>query len=205
MNIVDIAFSRGNSRKISVVYSSNKGNYSEEKVFELPFLLVKPTISKNDLEKTIYEYRGESKKPDSVVMVTKIFEGIETSMFKVYTSVPSEIPALRKKLLSQGLEVFESDIPYRFRVGLDNKLNYYDKTMPRILAFDIETKREIPLEKHHETYFPPRIAFVHHECHFAIHHKGLRSDLIKYSESDGKKFYDQQKQLSKENTWGVSV
>ena len=57
-------------------------------------------------------------------------------------------------------------------------------------SFDIETKRQIPLEKHHVTYFPQRIAFVHQECHFAIHHKGLRSDLIKYSEGDGRKFYD---------------
>jgi hypothetical protein len=72
-------------------------------------------------------------------------------------------------------------------------------------SFDIETKRQIPLEKHHETYFPQRIAFVHQECHFAIHHKGLRPDLIKYPEGDGKKFYDQQKQSSKENTWSVSV
>ena len=72
-------------------------------------------------------------------------------------------------------------------------------------SFDIGTKRQIPLVKHHVTYFPQKIAFVHQECHFAIHHKGLRSDLIKYSEGDGKKFYDQEKQISKENTWGVSV
>ena len=72
-------------------------------------------------------------------------------------------------------------------------------------SFDIETKRQIPLEKHHVTYFPQRIAFVHQECHFAIHHKGLRSDLIKYSEGDGRKFYDQEKKLSKEKRWSVSV
>lgn len=72
-------------------------------------------------------------------------------------------------------------------------------------SFDIGTKRQIPLVKHHVTYFPQKIAFVHQECHFAIHHKGLRSDLIKYSEGDGKKFYDQEKKLSIENRWSVSV
>ena len=72
-------------------------------------------------------------------------------------------------------------------------------------SFDIETKREIPLEKHHVTYFSQKIAFVHHECHFAIHHKGLRTDLIKYSEGDSRKFYDLEKKLSQENRWSVSV
>ena len=72
-------------------------------------------------------------------------------------------------------------------------------------SFDIGTKRQIPLVKHHVTYFSQRIAFVHQECHFAIHHKGLRPDLIKYSEGDGKKFYDQQKQSSNQNTWSVSA
>lgn len=72
-------------------------------------------------------------------------------------------------------------------------------------SFDIGTKRQIPLVKHHVTYFPQKIAFVHQECHFAIHHKGLRSDLIKYSEGDGRKFYDQEKKLSVENRWSVSV
>ena len=72
-------------------------------------------------------------------------------------------------------------------------------------SFDIGTKRQIPLVKHHVTYFPQKIAFVHQECHFAIRHKGLRSDLIKYSEGDGKKFYDQEKKSSCQNTWGVSA
>ena len=72
-------------------------------------------------------------------------------------------------------------------------------------SFDIETKREIPLEKHHIQYFPQRIAFVHVRCHFAIHHKGLRSDLIKYDEGDSRKFYDLEKKLSKENKWSSAA
>ena len=127
MNVVDIAYSRGNSRKISVIYSSDKGNYVEEKEFELPFLLVKSDISKSDLEQIHYEYRGELKNPESVKEVVKVLRGETVDMFKVYTSIPLEIPALKRKLFDQGLEVFEADIPYLFRVGLDNKLNYYKK------------------------------------------------------------------------------
>jgi hypothetical protein len=108
-----------------------------------------------------------------------------------------------------------TNIDFKF-IQSKNK-NHYDDTVTYLnsskncmacghdCSFDIETKRQIPLEKHHETYFPQRIAFVHQQCHFAIHHKGLRPDLIKYSEGDSRKFYDQQKQSSKENTWSISV
>ena len=107
MNIVDIAYSRGNSRKISVIYNSNKGNFVEEKEFELPFLLVKSTISKSDLEQIRYEYRGESKTPESVKAIEKVLRGETVDMFKVCTLLPIEIPVLKRKLLDQGLEVFE--------------------------------------------------------------------------------------------------
>lgn len=140
MNIVDIAYSKGNSRKISIVCNSNSGNYVKEQEFELPFLLVKPPVDKASLEKIIYDYRGDSRKVVKVKEVKKVFRGEEISMFKVYTTVPIEIPALKRKLLEQDLEVFEADIPYLFRVGLDNNLNYYEHFMPKVLAFDIETE-----------------------------------------------------------------
>ncbi len=140
MNIVDIAYSKGNSRKISIVCNSDSGSYVKEQEFELPFLLVKSPANKSELEKTVYDFRGESKTVLKVKGVTKVFRGEEISMFKVYASVPIEVPALKRKLLSQGLEVFEADIPYLFRVGLDNNLNYYKNFMPKILAFDIETE-----------------------------------------------------------------
>ena len=72
-------------------------------------------------------------------------------------------------------------------------------------SFDIETKREIPLEKHHVTYFPQRIAFVHVGCHFAIHHKGLRPELIEYTEGESRKFYNLEKKLSKEHGWNIAA
>ena len=72
-------------------------------------------------------------------------------------------------------------------------------------AFDIETKRQIPLEKHHVTYSPQRIAFVHVGCHFAIHHKGFRPDLIEYAEGESRKFYDLEKKLSKGHVWNPAA
>ena len=71
-------------------------------------------------------------------------------------------------------------------------------------SFDIETKREVPLEKHHVSYFPERIAYVHVECHFAIHHRGLRPDLIEYADGDSRRFYDIQKN-SKSKLGGCSA
>ena len=63
-------------------------------------------------------------------------------------------------------------------------------------SFDIETKRVISLEKHHVTYFPQRVAFVHTECHFAIHHRGLKPNLIEYEEGDGREFHIEKKKSS---------
>ncbi len=140
MNIVDIAYSKGDSRKISIICNSDSGNYVEEREFELPFLLVKSDITKSELENVVYDYHGERKTPESVEEIEKILRGNKLSMFKVHTKMPIEIPALKRTLLSKGLEVFEADIPYLFRVGLDNEIKYYKNFMPKILAFDIETE-----------------------------------------------------------------
>jgi len=140
MNIVDIAYSKGDSRKISIICNSDSGNYVKERDFELPFLLVKSNVSKSEIENLVYDYRGEIKSPKLVKEVKKIFRGKEISMFKVHTEFPVEIPALKRKLQNQQLEVFEADIPYLFRLGLENKLEYYKNFMPKVLAFDIETE-----------------------------------------------------------------
>jgi hypothetical protein len=64
-------------------------------------------------------------------------------------------------------------------------------------AFDISTRREEPLSQHHISYFPEKIAFVHVSCHFAIHHRGLRPDLIEYVEGDSRKFHEEKPPLRK--------
>jgi len=45
------------------------------------------------------------------------------------------------------------------------------------------------LIRHHLSYFPERIAFVHYECHKKIHETPL-TQFIQYGEGDSKKFYD---------------
>jgi len=52
------------------------------------------------------------------------------------------------------------------------------------------------LIKHHVSYFPEVIAFVHYDCHKKIHDKPLKQ-FIQYSDGDSRKFYDMKKEESK--------
>ena len=54
-----------------------------------------------------------------------------------------------------------------------------------------ETKYE--LIKHHVSYFPEIIAFVHYSCHKKIHDMPL-VNFIQYKDGDSRKFYDMQKE-----------
>lgn len=71
-------------------------------------------------------------------------------------------------------------------------------------AFDISSRMEEPLCQHHISYFPERIVFVHVNCHFVIHHRGLRSDLIEYGEGDSRKFHVGAK-ISEKNIGSITV
>ena len=53
-------------------------------------------------------------------------------------------------------------------------------------------EQPIALVKHHLSYFPEKIAFVHYQCHKKIHDTPLNA-FIQYSEGDARKFYDQKK------------
>ena len=46
-----------------------------------------------------------------------------------------------------------------------------------------------PLIKHHVTYFPEKIAFVHYECHKKIHGDPPSKVWIQYKDGDARKFY----------------
>ena len=52
------------------------------------------------------------------------------------------------------------------------------------------------LIKHHVSYEPEVIAFVHYECHRKIHdiEKPINY-LIQYNKGDSRKFYDQKKEV----------
>ena len=46
-----------------------------------------------------------------------------------------------------------------------------------------------PLIKHHVTYFPEKIAFVHYDCHKKIHGDPPMTMWIQYDDGDARKFY----------------
>ena len=61
-----------------------------------------------------------------------------------------------------------------------------------------EDDRTISLVKHHVNYFPQKIAHVHDACHKKIHATDNHF-LIQYDKDDGRKFWANQKALSKTN------
>ena len=65
-------------------------------------------------------------------------------------------------------------------------------------SVDNETNLVEPFIKHHVTYFPQKIAYVHDACHKKIH-ATPNHYLIQYDEGDSRKFYDNLKSLSKTN------
>jgi len=52
------------------------------------------------------------------------------------------------------------------------------------------------LIKHHVSYFPELIAYVHYDCHKKIHDTPL-VNFIQYKEGEPRKFYDMQKEGKK--------
>ena len=65
-------------------------------------------------------------------------------------------------------------------------------------SIDDGTKTVEPFIKHHITYFPQKIAYVHDACHKKIH-ATPNHYLIQFDEGDSRKFYDNLKSLSKTN------
>ena len=57
-----------------------------------------------------------------------------------------------------------------------------------------EPEDNLNLIKHHVSYFPEVIAFVHYKCHNQIHHPdNTLPHLIQYKRKDSKKFYKDKK------------
>jgi len=61
---------------------------------------------------------------------------------------------------------------------------------PSVLGMEIKYE----LIKHHISYFPELIAFVHYDCHRKIHNTPLEN-FIQYKDGDSRKFYDIQKEV----------
>jgi len=61
-------------------------------------------------------------------------------------------------------------------------------------TIDEKTHERINLTKHHISYFPQKIAFVHSKCHDKIHDpKNPITYLIDFQQGDSRKFYENQK------------
>ncbi len=54
------------------------------------------------------------------------------------------------------------------------------------------------LIKHHISYFPEVIAFVHYDCHKKIHNMPLLN-FIQYRDGDSRKFYELMKKVRRVN------
>jgi len=63
-----------------------------------------------------------------------------------------------------------------------------------------ENHQDIDLIKHHVSYFPQVIAFVHYQCHAKIHdpNKPL-TQFIQYESGDSIKFYNEKEEDRKRN------
>jgi hypothetical protein len=70
--------------------------------------------------------------------------------------------------------------------------NFYDTCAVCLQSYDIDNDTQIiePLIKHHITYFPQKIAYVHNKCHKQIHsNNNVLSNFIQYENGDSNKFY----------------
>ncbi len=59
--------------------------------------------------------------------------------------------------------------------------------------------KDTKLIKHHLSYFPERVAYVHYDCHKKIHESPL-DVFIQYKQGDSRKFYS-----TKKNTSGSTI
>jgi len=69
------------------------------------------------------------------------------------------------------------------------EIEYLNSTDICIICFK-SPEKEFVLIKHHITYFPEKIAFVHHACHQKIHDPDKPiTAFIQYENGDAKRYY----------------
>ncbi len=72
-------------------------------------------------------------------------------------------------------------------------MEFINKDNMCIICFG--SSKDTKLIKHHLSYFPERIAYVHYDCHKKIHDTPL-DIFIQYKQGDSRKFYSRQKTTS---------
>ena len=64
---------------------------------------------------------------------------------------------------------------------------------------DVDSTMITSLIRHHISYFPEVIAYVHYDCHRRIHDTPLDA-FIQYADGDSRKFYDMKRERAKNET-----
>ena len=69
---------------------------------------------------------------------------------------------------------------------------------PKVVK-DVDSTMIFSLIRHHVSYFPEVIAYVHYDCHRKIHDTPLNV-FIQYADGDSRKFYDMKRERAKNET-----
>ena len=101
-----------------------------------------------------------------------------------------------KKLLS---EIFADSVNIPKHVS---RLNSPDRCIVCgfSISYDIQTTIPTELIKHHVSYYPEKIAYVHWACHNRIHNTPLTT-FIQYSPGDSEKFYRKSEVYNTKTGW----
>ena len=105
-----------------------------------------------------------------------------------------KIVELIQKLQIQAKARFRSDV--RYLTPPDFCMVCFGK--PGVVK-DVGSTMILRLIRHHISYFPEKIAFVHYECHRKIHDTPLNV-FIQYADGDSRKFYDMKRERMKNET-----
>ena len=89
-----------------------------------------------------------------------------------------------KKALEYVTKVMRDD---RLPKSFGGRREYMNSPGRCIVCFG-KPEKEFTLIKHHVSYFPEKIAFVHYSCHKKIH-DGMVLSLVQYANGDSRKFY----------------
>ena len=145
MTINEIVYSEDSRRHLKLIKTINKKKVIEEISAPEPYFIVIPRDidqAKKELLNLTYKFKDKDCKLKGVKQITKNYQNKNTEVLQAFVEFPTEIPIVRNlvKELDSVITVHETDIPYLFRVILDEKIKLYENYSPKILAFDIETE-----------------------------------------------------------------
>ncbi|MEM7825132.1 MAG: DNA polymerase domain-containing protein [Candidatus Aenigmatarchaeota archaeon] len=122
--ILDIDYILPNGKPVIRIFCKDENGKTICAFFEnyLPYFYVKGEGLEKVLEGETNVYKIERVK----VFLPIGYQKEKTEVFKVTLYNPAKTPELREKLVSKGFDVFEADIPFKFRFMADHNLNGMD-------------------------------------------------------------------------------